>query len=210
MVRLSTPSSWHRVFRRLRRLRVDEVRHGLRLDQVHAPVEEGPLRELAASGLTAPRGQQRGQTRVQHHRRAVAVYLRAVLTGVAVGPCEPDAQHMVDDAAAPVQQVAIHHAARLLRTGGAAVSGAEHAVQRRQCAGAGQAQDADGTGQLGRGDGSDGVGHGGEPPCGRFFQYTTADVKRKGRLSPPFPFLIKMVNGVLCFLRSKLFAVFRN
>ena len=116
------------------------------------------------------------------------MYLRAVLTGVAVGPCEPDTQHVVDDAAAPVQQVTIHHAARLLRTGGAAVSGAEHAVQRRQCVGAGQAQNADGAGQLGRGDGSDGVGHGGEPPCGRFFQYTTADVKRKGRGYPALSF----------------------
>ena len=81
---------------------IDEVRHGLRLNEVHPPVEEGPLGELAALGLPGALGEQGVQSLIQHHRRAVAVDLGAVLPGVAVGAGEQHRQSAVYDASLPV------------------------------------------------------------------------------------------------------------
>ena len=163
----------------LGRLGVDQVRHGLRLEQVQLPIEKGPLGKLAGTGLTAAGGKQGAEARVQHDGAAVAVELGAVLSGIAVGRREMDAQHAVDDLPRLVQQLAQHHGARVLLRGGPAVFGAEHRVQRGTGIRAGQAQDTDGAGLSGRGDGGDGVGHRRDLLAGCFSQYTTGGGKKK-------------------------------
>ena len=62
---------------------VNEVRHCLRLNQVHPPAEKGPLGKLPAPGLPGPGGKGAAQHLVQHHRGAVAVQLRRPLAGIA-------------------------------------------------------------------------------------------------------------------------------
>ena len=146
--------------RLLCRLRVDEIHHGLRLDEIQLPVEERPLRELPAGGLAAPGGEQRPQPRVQHDGAAVAVQLGAVLACIAVGRGKHHAQHVVDDLPRLVQQLAQHHGTAPLRPGLFPVFGAEHRVQRGAGACAGQPQYADGTRLHGRCDGGDGIRHG--------------------------------------------------
>ena len=140
-------------------LGVDQVRHGLRLQKVHAAVEKGPAGELAALGLAGSGGKHGGQGRVQHHRASVALQLAAVLASVAAGAGEQHRQGAVDDLAVPVQHVPQHQAAGLLPGHGAAVFRAEHPVQH----GAGVRPDRRTTPMAGarsRGNGGDGIRHG--------------------------------------------------
>lgn len=144
----------------LRCFGVDEIRHRLGLQQVQLTAEEGALGKLAALGLTAAGGEQGAEAGVQHHRAAVTVQLGAVLAGVAVGRGEGDAQHVIDDAARPIQQVAQHHGPGTLCGGGSAVPGAEHRVQRGKGIRTGEPEDTDGAGAAAGGNGGDGVRHG--------------------------------------------------
>ena len=142
-------------------LRVDDVRHRLRLQQVHPPVEEGPLGELAALGLPRAAVQQQLQPLVEHHRRAVAVDLGAVLAGVAVGAGEQHAQGVVQHPSLAVQHPAIHHGPGRLAGHGPSVGGEEYRVQHRFGVRAAEPQDPDGAGCAGRGDGGNGIRHDG-------------------------------------------------
>ena len=141
-------------------LGVDQVRHGLRLQKVHAAVEKGPAGELAALGLAGSGGKHGGQGRVQHHRASVALQLAAVLAGVAAGAGEQHRQGAVDDLAVPVQHVPQHQAAGLLPGHGAAVFRAEHPVQHGAGVRPGQAHHANGRRPRSRGNGGDGIRHG--------------------------------------------------
>ena len=75
--------------------RSDEVRHRLRLAQVHFPVEERPLRVLPGACHLAALLQQQFHNTVQDIGRAVAGNLRAVFTRVRVGSAEEAHQHLV-------------------------------------------------------------------------------------------------------------------
>ena len=64
---------------------VDEVDDRLGLGQVQLAVEEGPLGELPRPGRPGPSGIQSLQDQGEDHGGAVALQLRCLLPGVAVG-----------------------------------------------------------------------------------------------------------------------------
>ena len=74
------------VFRALRALGVDEVGHGLGGAQIHAAVQKGALGKLPGQRLPRAEAKALLQHRAEHRGRAVALKLRRVLPGVAVGP----------------------------------------------------------------------------------------------------------------------------
>ena len=159
-----TPQLAHGVVGRLGRFGVDEVRHGLRLEQIHPPVEKRPAGELAALGLAGSGGKQGVQRRIQHHRAAVTLELAAVLAGVAAGAGKQHRQGAVDDPALSIQHVSQHQAAGLLPGHGTAVFRAEHPVQGGPGPRPGQAHHPDSRRARGGGNGGDGIRHGNTLP----------------------------------------------
>ena len=148
----------------LGRLRVDDVHHGLRLQQIHPAVEKGPLGEFAAPGLPRPVVQQQLQPLGQYDGRAVAMDLGAVFTGVAAGAGEQHAQRTVQHAALAVQQVAQHHGTGCLLGHGLIVQREKHRIQHVFGLRAAEPQDADGAGRQRRGNGGNGICHGNDLP----------------------------------------------
>ena len=86
----------------IRRLRLYEVNDGLRLGEIHLPIEKGPLGELPPAGRPGPRLIQRLQPGSQHRRGTVAMKLHRVLPGVAVGAAGEDGHALVQYPALPV------------------------------------------------------------------------------------------------------------
>ena len=140
-------------------LRVDEIRHRLRLGQIQLAVEEGPPGELPRPGLPHPLGKQGLQPQLEHRRRAVALKLRRVLPGVAAGRPGDGGQGLVNGGTVGAQQGAVDQPAALILRQGLSAGGAEHGGGGLDGAVSAQAQDADGTGEGGRGNGGDGLGH---------------------------------------------------
>ena len=79
------------------RLRIGsyEVRHALRLGQVHLPVKKGPLRELSGLGHSAARLAQPAKQFPDNVRRGMATDLSAVLTRIGMRRAEHAHHHLV-------------------------------------------------------------------------------------------------------------------
>ena len=138
-------------------LSVDEIRHGLGLGQVHAPVEEGPPGELSGACLPGAGGEEGVQPRSQHRGGAVALQLDRVLAGVGGGGAAADGEDLVDDPALPIQE-RTEAELPLRRVRQRHAAGQTHNAPRDLgAAGAGQAQNADGAGSPPGGDGGNDV-----------------------------------------------------
>ena len=87
-------------------LRIDDIGHGLRRAQLHAPVQKGALRELARRRLPRTEREQLIQRRTKDCRRAMTLKLRGVLSGIAVRRAAYRAQAHVQQLAPAVAQLA--------------------------------------------------------------------------------------------------------
>lgn len=74
-----------------------ELRHGLCLAEVQAPVEKGAQAKLATASEACPRAQQGLQDATGTHAATVAVDLHDVLGGVGSGGEHGEQQHLVED-----------------------------------------------------------------------------------------------------------------
>ncbi|CUO49160.1 Uncharacterised protein [Flavonifractor plautii] len=140
-------------------LRLEEIRHRLRLGQIQFSVEEGPLGELPRPGLPDALGKQGLQRHRQHCGRAVALQLRRVFAGVAVGGTGDRGQHLVDGGTVGAQQGAVDQPATLAGGQGTPAGGAEHGGRGLDSALSADADDANGAGNRGCGNGGNGFGH---------------------------------------------------
>ena len=87
-------------------LSVDDIGHGLRRAQLHAPVQESALRKLARRRLPRAEREQLIQRRSKDCRRAVTLKLRRVLPGIAVRRVAYRAQAHIQQFARAVTQFA--------------------------------------------------------------------------------------------------------
>ena len=154
-------------------LGVDEVHDGLCLGEVQLPVQEGLAGELPRPRLPRPLGEEGLEPQPQHDGGAVAVELRAVLPGVAVGGGEEDRQAVVHGLPVRPQEVAPDQGPGGVGGEGTAVPGAEHRLRRGDGGGTGDAQHPDGGDPRPGGDGGNGIHRQllsckGKPPQGGF------------------------------------------
>jgi hypothetical protein len=81
------------------RLRVDEIRHRLRLDEVDPPAEEGAQGELPRIGEPGAQEQAAVQNSGGGGAAAVALDFEYVFTGIGVGTGHPEEENFVEGAA---------------------------------------------------------------------------------------------------------------
>ena len=138
---------------------VDQVGHCFHLSQIQPAAEKGPASELPGLSLACPGGEQGVQPQGQGGGRAVALQLRRVLPGVAVGTAGEGGQTLVNGPPLPVVENAIHQLPVRPGRHGDAVEGCEHLVQYLGAPRPGQPQDANGGGNRGGGDGGNHIRH---------------------------------------------------
>ena len=148
----------------LGRLGIDEIRHGLRLDEIHPPAEKGPPGKFTPLGLPGAECEGAAQHLLQHHCRPVAVQLRRPLAGIAALRGEYNAQAVVNDRTLRRAHVPVHHPAVGQRGGALSAAGGKYAVHHGQSLRPGYAHDADGCRGPGGGNGGYGIGHGFHAP----------------------------------------------
>ena len=129
----------------IRRLGFNQIDDGLRLGQIHAPVEKSPLGKLSPAGGPGPRLIQGLQPRSQHGRRAVAVQLHGVLPGIAVRTPGVHRHALVQRPALPVQKRPQNQLPVGRFRQRTAVFGPKYPPGHLPAAGARQAQNADGA-----------------------------------------------------------------
>ncbi len=144
-------------------LRLNEVDDRLGLGQVQFSVEEGPLGELPGPGLPGAGSEEGVQDQREDHGGAVALKLRRLLPGVAVGSPADKGQAGVKRLARLVQQGAVEElTVRRVRQG----AGSLRAEDPGRCLGgpgAGQPQNPHPPCPGGSGDGGNEIRHGGPP-----------------------------------------------
>src|SRR5690606_26193967 len=106
--------------RGLRARGVDEIRHGFRLGEVEAIVEEGAPREFARLREAGAEAHAPARDLAQHHRAAMALQLEDVLARVGARPGEEEGDPLVEEGAALAAEPA---EARVARHEGAAGDG---------------------------------------------------------------------------------------
>ena len=89
----------------------------------------------------------------------MALQLRRVLAGVAVGGTGDRGQHLVDGGTVGAQQSAVDQPATLAGGQGTPAGGAEHGGRGLDSALSADADDANGAGNRGCGNGGNGFGH---------------------------------------------------
>jgi hypothetical protein len=78
------------------RLGLDAVDNGFRLDQVDAPIEEGPFRKLACFSEVRALFQHELEYRIERPWATVAIYLDDVFAGITVRRAHHDQENFID------------------------------------------------------------------------------------------------------------------
>ena len=147
------------VSRRERRFRVDDIDDGLRLREIHAPVQKGALGELTRRCLPRAEGEESFQRGAQHDGRAMALKLCGVLAGVASRRAGERAETEIERPSLLVEQLAVNELPVAVLRHGLSVRRAEKRVHQRYGKGTRYAHDADGGNACAGRNGGNGITH---------------------------------------------------